>query len=254
MNYSFGMVQPVSLPFFEAGETYFLLHDFKSGQQLFMGKNSMLQNMYLAHQELFGRIAPTMNGSPSHSPYSSFDEFYQDSETFWGKMESDLDSIIHEHPTLSPKYINYTRQFWNLIKAEKLAQASNYLPDRKLPKVVLDEIVEKYWKNLPRPYTAYCGEIFSLRLYLLQQFMARNGFDPNYAAFQSIAKDGNLDISASQRETIKQYIGVIDDFRKKTEGLSDQNEIQKVAQAFQTEHQSVMQEMQSMMNAIEQYF
>ena len=232
---------------FEAGETYFLLHDFKSGQQLFMGKNSMLQNMYLAHQELFGRIAPTMNGSPSHSPYSSFDEFYQDSETFWGKMESDLDSIIHEHPTLSPKYINYTRQFWNLIKAEKLAQASNYLPDRKLPKVVLDEIVEKYWKNLPRPYTAYCGEIFSLRLYLLQQFMARNGFDPNYAAFQSIAKDGNLDISASQRETIKQYIGVIDDFRKKTEGLSDQNEIQKVAQAFQTEHQSVMQEMQSMM-------
>ena len=82
-----------------------------------MGKNSMLQNMYLAHQELFGRIAPTMNGSPSHSPYSSFDEFYQDSETFWGKMESDLDSIIHEHPTLSPKYINYTRQFWNLIKA-----------------------------------------------------------------------------------------------------------------------------------------
>ena len=73
-------------------------------------------------------------------------------------MESDLDSIIHEHPTLSPKYINYTRQFWNLIKAEKLAQASNYLPDRKLPKVVLDEIVEKYWKHLPRPYTAYCGE------------------------------------------------------------------------------------------------
>ena len=71
---------------------------------------------------------------------------------------------------------------------------------------------------------------------------------------KSIAKDGNLDISASQRETIKQYIGVIDDFRKKTEGLSDQNEIQKVAQAFQTEHQSVMQEMQSMMNAIEQYF
>ena len=169
-------------------------------------------------------------------------------------MESDLDSIIHEHPTLSPKYINYTRQFWKLIKAEKLAQASNYLPDRKLPKVVLDEIVEKYWKHLPRPYTAYCGEIFSLRLYLLQQFMARNGFDPNYAAFQSIAKDGNLDISASQRETIKQYIGVIDNFRKKTEGLSDQNEIQKVAQAFQTEHQSVMQEMQSMMNAIEQYF
>ena len=43
---------------FEAGETYFLLHDFKNGQELFMGRNSMLQNMYLAHQELFGRIAP----------------------------------------------------------------------------------------------------------------------------------------------------------------------------------------------------
>ena len=232
---------------FEAGETYFLLHDFKKGQEMFMGKNSMLQNMYLTHQELFGRIAPTMNGSPWHDPYSSYDEFYKDSEIFWGKLENDLDSIIHEHPTLSPKYINYIRHFWDMIKAEKLAQASNYLPDHKLPKAALDEIVEKYWRHLPRPYTAYCGQIFALRISLLQQFMAQNGFDPNYIAFQSIAKDGNLDISASQRETIEKYISMIDDFHQKTEGLSAQDEIQKVAQAIQTEHQSVMQEMQSLM-------
>ena len=232
---------------FEAGETYFLLHDFKNGQEMFMGKNSMLQNMYLTHQELFGRIAPTMNGSPWHDPYSSYDEFYKDSEIFWGKLENDLDSIIYEHPTLSPKYINYIRHFWDMIKAERLAQASNYLPDHKLPKAALDEIVEKYWKHLPRPYTAYCGQIFALRISLLQQFMAQNGFDPNYIAFQSIAKDGNLDISASQRETIEKYISMIDEFRQKTEGLSDQEEIQKVAQAFQTEHQSDMQEMQLMM-------
>ena len=232
---------------FEAGETYFLLHDFKNGQELFMGRNSMLQNMYLAHQELFGRIAPAMNGGPSHGPYGSYDEFYKDSETFWGKLESDLDSIIHAHPKLSSKYINYTRNFWNMIKAQKLAQASNYLPGHQLPKAALDEIVEKYWKHLPRPYTAYCGEIFALRISLLQQIMAQNGFDPNYSAFQSIVNDGNLDISASHRETIQKYISVIDDFRKQTKGLSNQDEIQKVAQAIQAEHQSVMQEMQSMM-------
>ena len=232
---------------FEAGETYFLLCDFKTGQEMFMGKNSMLQNMYLTHQELFGRIAPTMNGSPSHAPYSNYDEFYKDSETFWGKMESDLDNIIHEHPTLSPKYINYTRHYWNMIKAQNLAQASNYLPNHRLPEVALNEIVEKYWRHLPRPYTAYCGPIFSLRISLLQQFMAKNGFDPNYITFQSIANDENLDISASQRETIKKYTGVIDEFRQKTEGLSDQDEIQKIAQAIQTEHQSDMQEMQTML-------
>ena len=232
---------------FEAGETYFLLRDFKTGQQLFMGKNSMLQNMYLAHQDLFGRIAPTIYGSPSHGPYSSYDEFYKDSETFWGKMRSDLDSIIHEHPTLSAKYINYTLNFWNMIKAQKLVQASNNLPNHQLPKSALDEIVDKYWRNLPRPYTAYCGEIFGLRVYLLQLFMAHNGFDPNIVTFQSIANDGNLEISASQRETIKQYLGMIDAFRKKTEGLNNQSEIQKVAQTFQTENQSLMQEMQSIM-------
>ena len=232
---------------FEAGETYFLLHDFKNGQELFMGRNSMLQNMYLAHQELFGRIAPAMNGGPSHGPYGSYDEFYKDSETFWGKLESDLDSIIHAHPTLSSKYINYTRHFWDMIKARNLAQASNYLPGHQLSKAALDEIVEKYWKHLPRPYTAYCGEIFSLRISLLQQLMAQNGFDPNYSAFQSIANDETLELSASQKETIKQYLCVIDAFRKKTEGLSSQDEIQKVAQAIQTEHQSVMQEIESMM-------
>ena len=207
----------------------------------------MLQNMYLVHQELFGRIAPAMNGGPSHGPYGSYDEFYKDSETFWGKLESDLDSIIHEHPALSPKYINYIRNYWNVIKARNLAQASNNLPNHKLPEVALNEIVEKYWKHLPRPYTAYCGPIFAMRISLLQQFMAKDGFDPNYIAFQSIAKDENLNISVSQRETIKKYISVIDDFRKETEGLSDQEEIQKAAQAFQTEHQTDMQEIQSMM-------
>ena len=232
---------------FEAGETYFLLHDFNTDQQLFMGRNSMLQNMYLAHQDFFGRIAPAMQGGPQHGPYGSFDEFYKDSEKFWTEINSGLDSLIKEHPTLSPKYTNYLRHQWDMTKARNLAQAANYLPDHKLPKAALDEIVEKYWKHLPRPYTAYCGEIFSLRIHLLQQFMTQNGFDASYTTFKEITKDKELDISASHRETIEKYLSMIDDFRNKTEGLSSQEEIQKVAQDFQTENQSIMQEMQSLM-------
>ena len=232
---------------FEAGETYFLLHDFKTNQQMFMGRNSMLQNMYLAHQDFFGRIAPYMNDGPQHGPYSSYDEFYKDSEKFWGKINSDLDSLIKEHPTLAPKYTNYLRNFWDVIKAERLAQAGNFLPDHKLPKAALDEIVEKYWKHLPRPYTAYCGEISRMRIHLLQQFMMRSGFDAGYSAFKSIANDKSLDIPASHRETIEKYLSLIDDFRQKTEGLNSQEEMQKIAQTFQNENQSVMQEMQSVM-------
>lgn len=110
---------------FEAGETYFLLHDFKNNQLMFMGRNSMLQNMYLAHQDFFGRIAPYMHGGPQHGPYSSYDEFYKDSGKFWTKINSDLDSLTKEHPTLSPKYTNYLRHLWNTIQAERLAQAGN---------------------------------------------------------------------------------------------------------------------------------
>ena len=232
---------------FEAGETYFLLRDFKSNQQMFMGRNSMLQNMYLAHQDFFGRIAPYMHGGPQHGPYSSYDEFYKDSGKFWTKLNSDLDSLIKEHPTLSPKYTNYLRHLWNMTQAERLAQAGNNLPDHKLPKAALDEIVEKYWKHLPRPYTAYCSEIFGLRIHLLQQFMLHNGFDATSATFKSIMNDRDLDIPASHKETIGKYLSMIDDFRQKTEGLSSQEEIQKIAQDFQTENQSIMQEMQSLM-------
>ena len=232
---------------FEAGETYFLLHDFKSNQQMFMGRKSMLQNMYLAHQDFFGRIAPTIFGGPHHGPYSSYDEFFKDSEKFWANINSDLDSLIKEHPTLSPKYTNYMRNFWNIVKAERLAQAGDYLPDHKLPKAALDEIVEKYWKHLPRPYTAYCGEIFRLRIHLLQQFMMRRGFDVTSATFNSIMNDRNLNIPASYRETIKQYLSVVDDFRKKTEGMNSQEEIQKVGEVFLVENQSLMQEMQALM-------
>ena len=232
---------------FEAGETYFLLHDFKSNQEMFMGKNSMLQNMYLAHQDFFGRIAPYMTGGPQHGPYSSYDEFYKDSEAFWAKINNDLDSLIKVYPTLSPKYTNYLRHFWDVIKAARLAQAGTNLPDHKLPKAALDEIVEKYWKHLPRPYTAYCGEIFGLRVHLLQQLMAQNGFDATSATFKSIMNDRDLDIPTSYRETIEKYLSMIDDFRTKTEGLSSQEDIQKVAQDFQTENQSIMQEMQLVM-------
>lgn len=232
---------------FEAGETYFLLHDFKNNQMMFMGRNSMLQNMYLAHQDFFGRIAPYMNGGPQHGPYSSYDEFYKDSEAFWTKINNDLDSLIKVHPTLSPKYTNYLRNFWNVVKAARLAQAGNNLPDHKLPKAALDEIVEKYWKHLPRPYTVYCGEIFGLRIHLLQQLMVQNGFDASSATFKSILNDRDLDLPASHRETIEKYLGMIDDFRQKTDNLSSQEEIQKVAQDFQTENQSIMLEMQSVM-------
>ncbi|MBR2193935.1 MAG: TlpA family protein disulfide reductase [Bacteroidaceae bacterium] len=232
---------------FETGETYFLLHDFKSNQQMFMGRKSMLQNMYLAHQDFFGRIAPTIFGGPQHGPYSSYDEFFKDSEKFWANINSNLDSLIKEHPTLSPKYTNYMRNFWNIVKAERLAQAGDYLPDHKLPKAALDEIVEKYWKHLPRPYTAYCGEIFRLRIHLLQQFMMRRGFDVTSATFNSIMNDRNLNIPASYRETIKQYLSVVDDFLKKTEGMNSQEEIQKVGEAFLVENQSLMQEMQALM-------
>ena len=232
---------------FEAGETYFLLYDFKSNQQMFMGRNSMLQNMYLAHQDFFGRIAPYMTGGPQHGPYSSYAEFYKDSEKFWMKLNSDLDSLTKEHPTLSPKYTNYLRNYWDVIKAARMAQAGNNLPGHKLPKAALDEIVEKYWRHLPRPYTAYCSEIFGLRIHLLQQFMLHNGFDATSATFKSIMNDRDLDIPVSHRETIGKYLSMIDDFRKKTEGLSSQEEIQKVAQDFQTENQSIMQEIQSLM-------
>ena len=232
---------------FEAGETYFLLHDFKNNQMMFMGRNSMLQNMYLAHQDFFGRIAPYMNGGPIHGTYSSYDEFYKDSEEFWTKLNSDLDSIIKVHPTLSSKYTNYLRHSWNMTQAARLAQAGNNLPDHKLPKAALDEIVEKYWKHLPRPYTAYCGELFGLRVHLLQQLMMQNGFDATSATFKSIVNDRDLDIQASHRETIEKYLSMIDDFRQKTEGLSSQEEIQKVAQDFQTKNQSIMQEMEAVM-------
>ena len=139
------------------------------------------------------------------------------------------------------------RNFWNIVKAERLAQAGDYLPDHKLPKAALDEIVEKYWKHLPRPYTAYCGEIFRLRIHLLQQFMMRRGFDVTSATFNSIMNDRNLNIPASYRETIKQYLSVVDDFRKKTEGMNSQEEIQKVGEAFLVENQSLMQKMQALM-------
>ena len=57
----------------------------------------------------------------------------------------------------------------------------------------------------------------------------------------------DLDIPVSHKETIGKYLSMIDDFRQKTEGLSSQEEIQKIAQDFQTENQSIMQEMQSLM-------
>ncbi len=135
---------------FEPGETYFLLYDFKSGQKMFMGKNSRLQNELLAHQNRgFLDIPEKMMDEEAAMKF--FEKVKQDGEN----AMNNLQQTIAEHPTLSDRYINYNKGMINSYEGYSLNQATFYINNQRIPVQVLNTLGKQISQQRVHPYTLY---------------------------------------------------------------------------------------------------
>ncbi|MBR4936852.1 MAG: redoxin, partial [Bacteroidaceae bacterium] len=83
-------------PILEPGETYFYLHDCKTGHELFMGKDARLQNELLAHVLYLN--FPTLQ--KDHSTAEEAMAYLEEGKRELAAANAKLDSVLLAHPTL----------------------------------------------------------------------------------------------------------------------------------------------------------
>ena len=135
---------------FEPGETYFLLCDFATGQQLFMGKNCRLQNELLMLPKRW--INERLNGDNNDdtAALQSFEKLKKEK----ADAMSDLELRVSAHPTLSQRYIDYLTGMYDVNALFNLMQSRYHVKMWQLPKEIIDYATQ-YWHNSKRPYSLY---------------------------------------------------------------------------------------------------
>ena len=139
------------ITFVEPGETYFFLHDYKTGKMLWMGENVRVQNELLAY--------PT-NGKHDRIDRSQVGkvkamDFKAKTDSTRARCENQLQELITKHPTLSQRYIDYVEGEYQMIQGEAMSQAKYYMPDFKLPQEYMDIVGKDFWQKASKPYTLY---------------------------------------------------------------------------------------------------
>lgn len=132
---------------FEPGKTYFLLYDFKEGRRFFMGDNVRLQNELLKYPlEWFDRRMEKGN---------DLDEFLDATDSILRVKYALIDTLCLQHPTLSTRFCQFSKENITAQAARELGQARFYTPTLHLSPRARQYAYEHFWKEMSRPYTLH---------------------------------------------------------------------------------------------------
>jgi len=171
--------------FVEPGETYFFLHDYKTGQMLWMGNNVRVQNELLA--------CPT-KGKGDRIDISQFGkvkamDFKAQTDSTRAQCEARLQQLIAGHPTLSQRYIDYAEGEYQYNQGESMMSAMYFMPGFKLPQEYIDIVGKEYWQKATKPYTLYGSFPYFLNSYLEYQMPDQGNFETINAMLDSVGYD-----------------------------------------------------------------
>ena len=130
----------------EPGETYFFLHDFCTGQKLFMGNDTRLQNELTAYPASF------MNERIEHE-YATQEqamEFLHHVKECGRRYNAELQKRVEEHPMLSRRYIDYLTGYYRAGMGESLMQGMYCVEGDKLPAEYI-AFADSLWNSMISP-------------------------------------------------------------------------------------------------------
>ena len=136
----------------EPGETYFFLHDFKTGQQLMMGSNARVQNELLRYRSMedMEYEQPDCGGMTVEQAIA----FKNKWKGMYERNTARLDSLLAAHPTLSRRFEDIQRMSLVCDMAEQVMMSSiNMKGQNALPAEVTEYVDSTLWKSLRKPYT-----------------------------------------------------------------------------------------------------
>jgi thiol-disulfide isomerase/thioredoxin len=130
----------------EPGKTYFFLNDFTTGQRLFMGDDTRVQNELLAYPDTwnYARIEENQDAM----------QFKAQMDSICNAMITELEERINLRPNLSQRYIDFIKGSCLTGQGESMMQA-RYDLKYQLPKEYMDFVTTELWQKAPKPYTLY---------------------------------------------------------------------------------------------------
>lgn len=129
---------------FEPGKTYFLLYDFKEGRRFFMGDDVRLQN------ELFKFPLKWWNICMEQG--DDLDNFLDAIDSTLKAEYAFLDTLCLQHPTLSARFSQFSKDNMAAQAASELGQARFCTPTRRLSPRARQYAYEHFWKKMSKPY------------------------------------------------------------------------------------------------------
>jgi thiol-disulfide isomerase/thioredoxin len=170
------------ITFVEPGETYFFLHDYKTGKQLWMGENVRVQNELLAYPTngKHDRIDRSQAGKVKAM------DFKAKTDSTRARCENQLQELITKHPTLSQRYVDYVEGEYQMYQGEAMSQAKYYMPDFKLPQEYMDIVGKEFWQKASKPYTLYDDFPYFMNNYLEYYLPDQGNFETIQTLLDSV--------------------------------------------------------------------
>ena len=148
---------------FEPNESYFFLHDFSSGQKMFMGADVRLQNELITYPHSWLNKRIPHDGAT----YEEAIAFMESVDSVHKALNTELEERIANHPKLSQRYIDYVKGYYIAGHGESLMQARFYVATPTVPKEFMDYAAKHVWEKI-HPYTLYRDYNTFLRDYIGQ--------------------------------------------------------------------------------------
>ena len=225
---------------FEPGETYFFLHDFCTGQKLFMGNDTRLQNELTAYPASF------MNERIEHDPATQEQamEFLQHVKECGRRYNAELQKRVEEHPMLSRRYIDYLTGYYRAGMGESLMQGMYCVEGDKLPAEYI-AFADSLWNSMISPlstdgfstlcspkslYRDYLRFLTDYMNYKVQNMPEQEGSVAK--TLQRLAACGTISLDEKQACAVNSYDSELEKMKAQLATLDGEAERQKLISEF----------------------
>ncbi len=234
--------------FFESGKTYFFLHDFKTGQKLWMGDDVRVQNELLAHPR---------SREEASIPYDRSDV---DLMAYWAQADSarrvqmeEHHALQQSHPTLSQRYIDYVADYYRMLQGRNMMQARFSAKDRIVPQEYMDYVGREFWRKAPKPYTLY-RDFTTMNNDFLSQITMTRKQESFTDLFKRFEREGKVTLTAEERAALDEYPERVKQIEADIMAVEAIEEKQKIVNDFNNTElvatlNNLMQKNMSLLNA-----
>lgn len=224
----------------EPGETYFFLHDFGTGQKLFMGNDTRLQNELIAYPATF------MNEriEHDHATQEQAMEFLHHVKECGRRYNAELLKRVEEHPMLSRRYIDYLTGYYRAGMGESHMQGMYSVEGDKLPAEYI-AFADSLWNSMIAPlstdgfstlsspkslYRDYLRFLTDYMYYKVQNMPEQEGSVAK--TLQRLAVEGAISLNEKETDAVNSYDSELEKMKAQLATLDGEAEREKLISEF----------------------